>query len=181
MLLFLFLLLLNSGFDRYQNSDEFLLLDVSSKTLLQGQLVTDLFSHSDEFVIRRRVGGAPFRFRPLLDRFGILISFVEDDDCITLDLICNLVSDDLVPASRAVPMRNLVSKRPFALGGLVVSPSKFQAVLSRKRGPGMHHTCVIGNLVCGVSLPHEDGWVAHEATISSQEWMTLKLFYYLDT
>ena len=169
MLLFLFLLLLNSGFDRYQNSDEFLLLDVSSKTLLQGQLVPDLFSHSAEFVIRRRVGGDPFGFRPLLDRSGILISFVEDDDCITLDLICSLVSDDLVPASRAVPMRNVVIKRLFALGGLVVSPSKFQAVLSRKRGPGMHHTCVIGNLVSGVSLLHEDGWMAHEATISSQE------------
>ena len=44
---------------------------------------------------------------------------MEGGGCVTLGLRCIMFSDDLVRASRAVPMSSLVSSRPFAQGSLV--------------------------------------------------------------
>ena len=134
-------------------------------TILWGKLVPIVFSHSNAFLIRRQVGGATVGVLPLVDRSGILFSFMEGDHCLTLGLICHLSSDGLVPAWGVVPMRTPINKRPFAQGSLVVSPSKFPGILFHTRDPSIYHTSVIGKLVHGVSLDHEDGWVADGAAM----------------
>ena len=118
---------------------------------------------------RVHIGGAPFSARPLIGRSGILFSFTEDDLCVTLDLMCTILNNALVPACRAVPTSNMVSNRAFAKGSFVISPSKYYAVFYRKRGPPMHHnTSVMRSLLCGASLHHEDGWITHAATIRQE-------------
>ena len=128
---------------------------------MQGQLVPDFYSHSDEFVIRRRVGGAPFGVRPLFGRSGILFSFMESDDCTTLEVVWSSFGDGLGSPSRVVPMCSVVSTRSLAQGSVVVSPSKFPALLARKRRLWMNYTVnsVIGQLVCMRGQPSSRGWV----------------------
>ena len=45
--------------------------------------------HFDKVVIRRRIGGAPFGVRLLLDYAVVLFSFTEGNYGITLDLRCS--------------------------------------------------------------------------------------------
>ena len=96
----------------------------------------------------------------------MLFLFIEGDYGIALGIICSLVSDDLASASRALPMCSLVSKQPFPQVRLVVSPSKFPAILSQRSRLWMHHTSGIGRLVCGVSRAHEDACVMRSTAIN---------------
>ena len=72
-----------------QKSNEILLMGLNSIHCLLDQLVHYVLCHFDKVVIRRRIGGAPFGVRLLLDYAVVLFSFTEGNYGITLDLRCS--------------------------------------------------------------------------------------------